>query len=387
MRRPPFAVPSLLALCLVLVLALAGCGGESNGPVFGQGGDSADAAKDLGFPTFATKNTTRVAGADAVADAAAVAQAVYPGEGPDAVALADAHSWQAALAASALMAPPVGAPLLLTEGTSLPDASESALAELKPTGSPAAGGGQVIRVGDVAKPDGLKSTDLKGGDPAETAAGVDRFLSAATGQPSRSVIVVSQSAPQYAMPAAGLAAKTGTPILYVTRDAIPAATRTALHSHAQPRIYVLGPTSAVSSAVLHDLKKLGSSVTRIKGEDPVSSAVAFARFDDGAFGWGVTDPGHGIVFASGSRPLDAAAAAPLSASGQFGPLLLVEQADELPKADASYLLDIQPGYTKDPVRGVYNHGWLIGDESAISTPVQARIDGLLEIVPVKAPKR
>ena len=34
------------------------------------------------------------------------------------------------------------------------------------------------------------------------------------------------------------------------------------------------------------------------------------------------------------------------------------------------------------MRGVYNHGWLIGDEAAISTAVQARIDALLQIVPV-----
>jgi hypothetical protein len=36
---------------------------------------------DLGFPAFATKNTTRVAGADSIADAAAVALAVYPSTG------------------------------------------------------------------------------------------------------------------------------------------------------------------------------------------------------------------------------------------------------------------------------------------------------------------
>jgi hypothetical protein len=35
------------------------------------------------------------------------------------------------------------------------------------------------------------------------------------------------------------------------------------------------------------------------------------------------------------------------------------------------------------VRGVYNHGWVIGDESAISIDVQSRIDALLEIQPVQ----
>ena len=54
----------------------------------------------------------------------------------------------------------------------------------------------------------------------------------------------------------------------------------------------------------------------------------------------------------------------------------------LPVPLQDYLLDIQPGYDADPVRGVYNHGWIIGDESAIAAAVQARIDTLLEIQPV-----
>ena len=57
------------------------------------------------------------------------------------------------------------------------------------------------------------------------------------------------------------------------------------------------------------------------GADPVANAIAFARFSDGSFGWNVVDPGHGLVFATTQRPLDAAAAAPLSASGTYGPLL------------------------------------------------------------------
>jgi hypothetical protein len=36
------------------------------------------------------------------------------------------------------------------------------------------------------------------------------------------------------------------------------------------------------------------------------------------------------------------------------------------------------------VRGVYNHGWMIGDESAVAVDVQARIDALLEIQPVES---
>ena len=41
-----------------------------------------------------------------------------------------------------------------------------------------------------------------------------------------------------------------------------------------------------------------------------------------------------------------------------------------------------PGFTQEgPTAAVYNHGWMIGDPSAISVPVQAEIDNLLEAVP------
>jgi hypothetical protein len=120
-------------------------------------------------------------------------------------------------------------------------------------------------------------------------------------------------------------------------------------------------------------------VRRIGAGDPVVSAIDFARYIDPSFGWGVVDAGHGIVFARTDRPLDAAAAAPLSVSGSYGPLVLVSGSREPDAAVRNYLLDIQPGYTRDPVRGVYNHGWIVGDDTAISVPSQATIDGLLEI--------
>ena len=69
---------------LALALLAAGCGGGGKGgngqrqPVVGKRGDDAKAAQSLGFPGFATKNTPRVGGADPIADAAGVAQAIYP---------------------------------------------------------------------------------------------------------------------------------------------------------------------------------------------------------------------------------------------------------------------------------------------------------------------
>jgi hypothetical protein len=171
-------------------------------------------------------------------------------------------------------------------------------------------------------------------------------------------------------------------VLFTERNELPPITRRALRRHERPNIYVLGPADVVSESVERDLRRLGN-VRRIAGRRPVENAIAFARYANATFGWGLRDPGHGMVFANTDRPLDAAAGAILSASGKYGPLLLLDDADELPRSLGSFLLDIQPGYRFDPVRGVYNHAWLMGDESAISVGVQARIDELAEIVRVR----
>src|SRR5206468_1055830 len=260
--------------CLPLALA-AGCGkgtAPRNRPVIGVRGTEKQAAEGLGFPSFATKNTTRIGGADAVADAAAVARAVFP----------------------------------------------AATADRRP--------------GAVTS-----------GDPFTVADEIDRLVASARGGPSDSVVIASADAPAYAMPAAAWAAKSGDPVLFVKRDVVPPVTRTALRRHQQPKIYVLGPGKAVGARVLRSLRKLGT-VKRIEGKDPVRNAIAFARYVDGGFGWGVVDPGHGLVFAAAADPLVAAAAAPLSAAGTYGPLLLLDRPRSLPRPLSGYLRDLQPGY-------------------------------------------
>ncbi len=386
-------VPLRAAPLLLLVAIVAGCGGSGGGnggerqnaPVLGQKGTEKPQGPPLGFPVFATKNTTRVAGADAIADAAAVAEAVFPARTPEtkpkAVVLADAADWRTGIAAAVLAGRPLSAPVLFANGNQLPDATAAALDALQPTGAKEAGGAQILRVGTQAAVEGYKTNDVAAPNPAALAAAVDKLQASAAGAPAASVVVASADRPEYAMPAAGWAAKSGNPILWVSQNAVPPETATAIKTHHRPHIYVLGPVDAVSDGVLDQLGKLGT-VKRIAAADPVSTAIAFARYRDGTYGWQVDDPGHGLVFASTRRPQDAAAAAPLSASGTYGPLLLVTDAGVLPAPLQDYLLDIQPGYDKDPVRGVYNHGWLMGDESAIAAAVQARIDTLLEIQPV-----
>lgn len=387
-RSRPLLAAALVGLALLIPAA---CGGSKDPdprtPQVGVEGEEQDAAGGLGFPAFATKNTTRVGGADPVADAAAVAQAVYPATDtasrPKAVTLVDKDDWQAGIAASSLIAEPIGAPVLLSDGEELPQATEDAIEALAPVGSKEAGDARVLRIGEVPEVEGQKSTDVTGKDGAEIAARIDALNAAARGRTSDRVLIVSSERADLAMPAAGWAAKSGDPVLFTEKDKLPTATRQALDRHQQPKIYVLGDPDVIAAPVIRELRRLGS-VKRIEtGTDPVAASIAFARYVDGSFGWGVVDPGHGLVFVNAKRPLDAVAAAPLSSSGAYGPIL-VHNGGRLAEEMESYLLDIRPGYDPDPVRGVYNHGWVIGDEKAMSIANQSRIDALLEITAVEA---
>ncbi|HUA73010.1 MAG TPA: hypothetical protein VMA96_18075, partial [Solirubrobacteraceae bacterium] len=86
-----------------------------------------------------------------------------------------------------------------------------------------------------------------------------------------------------------------------------------------------------------------------------------------------------------NQTLDAAASAALSASGSYGPQLLITDPNTLPQSVLNFFLNYAtPGYTAEgPTAAVYNHGWVIGDPSTISVSVQAEMDSLLEVVPQK----
>jgi hypothetical protein len=381
--KPRRALLAGLAATLGIALSLAACGGDDNPIEIKVRGD--DRGNVLGFPVLATKNTTRVAGKDPVQDAAAVATAVYPavdGRQPQAVTLVDQDDWAGGIAAAALMAPPLRAPILLTDGDDVPGATSNALELLRPTGAALARRAQAFKIGDAAAPGKLRTFPIQAKDDFRLAAAIDEFRTRTTGEPSQNVVVAPADDPRFAMPAAAWAAKSGDAVLFSRRNTLPSATRKAIAQHERPGIYVLGPQELISQAVVKQLRRLGS-VTRVSGKNPITNALVFARYTDGEFGWGIQDPGHGLVIANWHRPLDAAAAAALSGSGKYGPLLLTDSAEIMPRFLRGYLLDIQPGYQSDPVRGVYNHAWLIGDESAISVAVQTEIDELAEIVRVQ----
>jgi hypothetical protein len=384
----------VLALVFIAIAVVWGTSGGDDGgseapapaPSPANKGDEEEASPSqttdaLGYPGFATNNTTRIGGSDPASNAAGAALAVFPSttpeQRPDAVTLVGEDDWAGAVAAAVLIAPPVRAPILFSTPDEVPEVTEEALDALDPQGSPATGEAPLFAIGKLAYPGEAAVVDS--GEAAATAARIAALRERLSGKPPKHVVVAPSSRPEFAMPAAAWAARSGDPVLYAGANELPAATATALKQHPKAPVYVLGPSSAISSRVVREIAKIASRVKRVSGEDPVANALAFARYSDGSFGWNVNDPGHGFVLARSDSPADAAAAAPLSASGTWGPLLLTDDAATLPAEVRSYFLDVKPGYTTDPTRAFYNHIWVIGDQEAIDVNQQAEVNELAEL--------
>jgi hypothetical protein len=317
-----------------------------------------------------------------------VALAVHPStggvEGPAAVSLVEQSDWPSGIVASVFAAAPVSAPVLLTETDGVPALTADALRALGPQGSAATDDEQIFRFGHAAVPAGVRSAAIRGQNPAEVADEADKLRQKLTGVGPQHILLASSDRAAYAMPAAAGAARSGDPVLFLPKESAPKPTLEAIARHPGIPVYVLGPTSVISDRALEQVRKVAPDATRISGPDPVTNAIAFARYVNGSFGWNINDPGHGFVIANDSRPLDAAAAAPLSASGDWGPLLVTDDADVVPAELRGYLLDVKPGYADDPTRAVYNHIWLMGDATAMSVPFQSQVDDLAELVPIRS---
>ena len=394
----PKLLAALVALAVVFIVAaiVFGTGGGDSGsseapapsPTPTASGQAASAPDEtteaLGYPGFATNNTTRVGGSDPTANAAAAALAAFPAttpaQRPAAVTVVGEEDWAGAIAAAVLMAPPVRAPILFSGPDEMPEVSEDALEALDPQGSSDTGQAALFAVGTVTYPG--KAAPVDSGDPAATAAQIFNLRERLVDASPKHIVIASATSPDFAMPAAAWAARSGDPVLYAEGRKLPQPTAALLKAHPKLPVYVLGPTSAIPSGVVREIGKISKSVHRVSGEDPVANAVAFARYRDGSFGWNINDPGHGFVLARSDSPADAAAAAPLSASGTWGPLLLTDDAEALPPEVRSYLLDLKPGYTTDPTRAFYNRVWVIGDEDAIGLEQQAEVNELAELAKI-----
>jgi hypothetical protein len=275
--------------------------------------------------------------------------------------------------------------MLVTSGGDVPPATQDTLNRLDPKGSDLSKDAQVIRIGrDTGRPTGFRNAVIEGKSPYDRAAAIDRFFSAVKGKPSANVLIVSGERAEWALPAAAWGARAGDSVLPVKRESVPGPIRKALAEHDKPNVYVLGPEKVIGKGALKQLQPLAKSVHRIQGNTPVENAIAFARYQQGNFGWAVVVPGYNFTLANTGRPLDAAAAASLATKGVFAPLLLTDDSGALPDPLRKYLLSVQPGYEGSPDTAVYNRVWILGDDKQVSIKEQADVDRATELVPVQA---
>lgn len=382
---------------LAITLGLSGCTLGDNGLEQTRLSSSTsveDFSRGSGAPTLSTRNTVRIPGLDPAANAAAAAIAAYPSSSaftrPSAVTVVGRDDWRSAIALSVLSAAPVRAPMLLSSGDDMPDVTKSAMEALNPTGVVIPG--QTLRpkafvAGNLKLPDQTPRVNLVNDSFENLTLAVDRLATRLSGgKPSSSVIVTTgdPNFKRYALPAGPLAANTGSPVFFVGKNRVPLATLKAISAHNKPSIYVVGPPSVISDEALLVLRKHGK-VRRISGLNPTSNAVNVAVFSDPTtgWGWGVYDPGHGVVIQNSHNEMNVAAATTLTATSAYGPVLLNSSAQVVDRDLRMYLLDIQPTYVQGsgPQTAVFNRAWLLGDTSALSAGLQATLDKLLAVIP------
>lgn len=391
---------ALASLAFAAAASLSGCTLGDNGlqqTSLSSGSGNIDFARGSGSPALATRNTVRIPGSDPAGNAAGAAIAAYPSISaftrPKAVSVVGTQDWRAAIALSVFSAQPVEAAMLLSDVGDLPDVTKSAMNALNPTGIVIPGQTlhpEAFTAGNVKLPERTPRVNLVNNTPENLSLAVDKLWTKMTGgKPSHEVIVTTgdPAFKRYALPAGPLAANTGSPVFFVAKDVVPLATLRAIAAHKKPRIFVIGPKTAISDQLLTRLRRYGT-VRRIAGVNPSDNAVKVANFSDPATGWGwnIGDVGHGLVIINSHNEMNVAAATTLSANAAYGPLMLNDNSKVVDRDLRNFLLDIQPSYVQGagPQSAVTNNAWLLGDEKEISAGMQATLDKLLAVVPPTA---
>ena len=296
------------------------------------------------------------------------------------------HDWRAASPPRCSFANPLRAPMLLTRGT----------ASFPPPPRPRSRRWRRR----VARPPAARRSSASATSPSPPASrpptraattrsrsprAIDPFLAAARGKPRDRVIVVSaDGAVRDAR--RGLGGQVAATRCCSSRTAtrVPPETRAALTGPpASPKIYVLGPPAVglrsgrdraaqARQGDAHPGPRPGRQRDRLR---PLSATARSA----GASSTPATASCSPTPTARSTRPPPRRCRRPAPTARCCSSTTPTS----CRRAAASdYLLDIQPGYAKDPVRGVYNHGWIDRRRRARFRSPRRRGSTPAEIVPV-----
>lgn len=265
----------------------------------------------------------RLFGSGRTETAVEVSQAMFAPSAVDTVLVARKDAYPDALAGGPLAAQE-NAPILLTNSTSLDDATRDEIERL--------GASRVIILGGTAAVSSGVENEIRsitGVEQVDRIAGQDRFETAAKIAaevgPSSEVYVVEGADPDPlrgwpdALSVSPLAAWREVPILLVTTESIPTATSNALAGVANATI--VGGTAAVNANVEQAIRDRGISVSRLAGDSRYSTSFEVAK--------AAMDAGMDVAstwFATGRNFPDALAAGPAVAR-DGGVFLLLDGQD------------------------------------------------------------
>lgn len=304
------------------------------------------------------KLQARFAGTDRYATAARISLASFAPGAPVAY-IAGGSTFPDALAGGPAAAAGAG-PVLLTQASSLPAATSTELARLRPARIVVLGGSAVVSDAVVSE---LRAYATSG--DVTRIAGADRYataarISAATFAPAPPVAYVATGLDFADALAGGVAAgRQKGPMLLVRGTSIPEVAAAELRRLKPARIVVLGGSSVISEGVAAALRPFATSgtVTRLAGADRYATAIAASTATTG------TDAPRTVYVASGLAFADGLSATPAAAKAN-GPLLIVP-GTSLPPSVAAELRRL------NPPRVV-----ILGGSSSISNAVAAQIAAL-----------
>jgi hypothetical protein len=307
----------------VTVTVAAAASGGTGGSSGTAGGGGGGATAPVGTPA----PVTRVSGTDRIATAVAVSQNSFPTGNAGAVVLARADDYPDALVGGPLAAAK-NAPLLLTEGSTLPSETATEVKRVLP-----AGGTVYVLGGTSAIPTSVTSQLTSLGYTVTRYSGADRYATAvavatALGSPTTVLLATGTNFPD-ALAAGPAAAHVHGAILLTDGSTVPAETATYL-AGAHTTYAIGGPAAAAVP-----------SATAIVGGDRYATAAAVAtKFFPTSTVVGVaTGTGFPDALAGGAQ---------LALMG--GPLLL-SSATTVPTSTSTYLTADHSALTKIYVYG------------------------------------
>lgn len=268
-------------------------------------------------PPPADRGTKRLAGTDRYATAAQIVRHSFPAGPVPVVFIATGEAFADALAGGPA-AHVLGGPVLPVAKAGIPASTLGELDRLNPGRIVILGGPSAVSDAIAAQLEGYTDgavTRLAGANRYATAANI--AISGIFTAPVPQVLIATGLGFADALAGGAVGAKTNSPVLLVHPNSLPTETAAALMALEPRNIAVLGGTSAVSDAVLQQLRSYTTGgVNRLSGGDRYATAARLSQVF-----WPTTS--DVVYLATGRNFPDALAGVP-AAGRDSAPLLLVE---------------------------------------------------------------